>query len=446
MKNEGLMRKITAIAVPVLLLAALIAVSIWGTRQSARADALETQVQSIYRHTFFDLSDNINDMQVALKKLSIAARGAQYVQLLQDVRRLSGEAVANIGNLPASHVDTVDLNRFVIQTGDYANSLSVKILNGAIPTEEDRQQIAALYEASVQVAMELEKRLTEENFPTQTVTADGYYETANGDGDADQENISNYPTLIYDGPFSDSTEKAEPQGLPRETVDEQTALQRAVDYLGGAYLEKTGETLGNIETYDFSGTDAEGRSVEISIAKRGGAVLHMMTEVQGAEEGVADETDAERFEQAAREFLDAHGYDGMTSSYAQYYAGIALFNFAATQDGVILYPDLVKVAVERQSGRVVGVDARNYLFSHRKRELPEPAISEEDARNAVSDTLHVETVRLALIPKTAVTELLCYECTGSYGDASFVVYINAQTGVEEQLFEIINSEEGEFTV
>ena len=48
--------------------------------------------------------------------------------------------------------------------------------------------------------------------------------------------------------------------------------------------------------------------------------------------------------------------------------------------------------------------------------------------------------------KTPVTEVLCYECTGKYGDAAFVVYINAQSGTEEQLFEIINSDEGEFTV
>ena len=32
------------------------------------------------------------------------------------------------------------------------------------------------------------------------------------------------------------------------------------------------------------------------------------------------------------------------------------------------------------------------------------------------------------------------------GNAAFVVYINAQSGAEEQLFEIINSDEGEFTV
>ena len=79
MQNEALLRKVAAIAVPLILLAALIAVSMWGSEQAARAEGLTQQVQSIYRHTFFELSDNVTDLQVALKKLSVAASSAQYV-------------------------------------------------------------------------------------------------------------------------------------------------------------------------------------------------------------------------------------------------------------------------------------------------------------------------------------------------------------------------------
>ena len=220
MQNEALLRKVAAIAVPLILLAALIAVSMWGSEQAARAEGLTQQVQSIYRHTFFELSDNVTDLQVALKKLSVAASSAQYVQLLQDVRRLSGEATANLGNLPASHVDTMALNRFVIQAGDYANTLSVRILNGGMPGADDREQLDALYEASVRVAAALEDRLSEEAFPTETVTSETYFESAlaaEGETGGTQEaNLSHYPTLIYDGPFSDSTEKRNPWGSRRK--------------------------------------------------------------------------------------------------------------------------------------------------------------------------------------------------------------------------------------
>jgi len=468
--GQNLIRSIMAIVVPLILTAALVAMCLWGSQQAARADALETRIQAAYRHSFFELADNVNDLQIALKKLSVAGSRAQHVRLLQDVRRLSGEAIANLGNLPAAHTDTAALTRFVNQAGDYAETLSVRILDGGVPNADDREQIRALYEASVGIAARIEERLTTDDFPVEFIDVEGYFggtettaegqQPANGaetggagasaeDGaaeTADRENLANYPTLIYDGPFSDSTEKAEPRGLSEKTIDAAAALQCAVDYLGGAYLEPAGETGGSIETYDFAGHDVNGRAVEISVAKRGGAVLTMMADVQGAAEGVPEADVREVFEENAKAFLDARGYADTQSSYAQYYAGIAVFNFAAMQDGVLLYPDLVKVYVERQSGQVIGIDARNYLFSHTERTLDTPLLSEAEARDVLSDELKIETVRLALIPRTVNTELLCYECTGTYGDATFVVYVNALTGTEEQIFEIINSDEGEFTV
>ena len=69
----------------------------------------------------------------------------------------------------------------------------------------------------------------------------------------------------------------------------------------------------------------------------------------------------------------------MKATYAQYYSGAAVINFAATKDEIILYNDLVKVWVDVDTKEIIGADARNYLFSHCERELAEPAISPEEA-------------------------------------------------------------------
>ena len=60
--------------------------------------------------------------------------------------------------------------------------------------------------------------------------------------------------------------------------------------------------------------------------------------------------------------------------------------------------------------------------------------------------LTVEAVTLALIPKSNVREVLCYECKGTLNDTFFLIYINAQSGVEEEIFEVINTEEGDLIV
>ena len=74
----------------------------------------------------------------------------------------------------------------------------------------------------------------------------------------------------------------------------------------------------------------------------------------------------------AEDFLSTLGYEEMHPSYAQYYNGAVVFNYAATQNGVVLYADLVKVTVDRNTKTVIGLDAQNYLFSHRTRELSPP--------------------------------------------------------------------------
>ena len=184
----------------------------------------------------------------------------------------------------------------------------------------------------------------------------------------------------------------------------------------------------------------------MQVTRRGGAVLWMMAETYGGPDTPPNVSDTAAYKSVAKAWLDAHGYLGMEATYAQYYAGTAVLNFAATEDGVILYSDLIKVYVDRASCTVSGMDAVNYLFSHTARTLPEGIMTESEARYLVSDGLEIKSVRLALIPKTVLTEVLCYEYKGMCMGSSFIVYINAVSGAEEEIFEIIDSDEGQLVV
>lgn len=468
-------------AVPVLLCLALTGVCIWSANlqinAAEREAALRRELQAGYEQTLYQLSDNVNDMQVALKKLRVTGSTAQHVLLLSDVWRLSGAAVANMGNMPASHVDTAELNQFIVRVGDYCNSLNRRILNGGVLGPEEYETIDKLYEAGVQIGNELKTRLDNGAFPTETVTADGYFtsrlqaenpasgtdgaaeqgnassEQASDQGAANQENgteekesIGNYPTLIYDGPFSESNEAAEPRGLGDKTVDEEGARKAALAYLGGGSLTFSGQGEGTIPIYSFTGTDALGRAAEIAVSRTGGQVLWMMAQVPEGEGGVPDEGTVSAMKDAAKKYLSAHGYGDMEATYAQFYDGVGVLNFAAVQDNVILYADLIKVYVERATCTIAGVDANNYLMCHTQRKLPAPQLTVEEARASVNESLSIKSQRLALIPKTPSTEALCYEFKGTVGEAEFIVYINAVTGNEEDIFEILNSDEGQLVV
>ncbi len=444
MKDPRKFATAIAFAVPVLMAIALTAVCIWGSRTAAEAESLEREIQAVYRQNVYELADNVNDLQTTLKKLRVTASGSQHVLLLSDVWRLSGAAAANLAVIPRAHVDTAELNAFLVRVGDYARTLETRILSGGVLTGEDYETITSLYKASAGVGAELMERLSTDDFPVSSLDTEGYY-TSENDGQS-EESIADYPTLIYDGPFSESVEKAEARGLPAGEVDENTALERARSFLGGGELAPAGLTDGKIPAWSFSGTDAEGRAVELQITRQGGLVLWMMAQTEGGPDTPPNVSDTAAYKSVAKAWLDSRGYTGMEATYAQYYAGTAVLNFAATQDGVLLYSDLIKVYVSRENCAVIGVDATNYLFSHTQRELPAELISEDAARYCVSDGLDIQSVRLALIPKTALTEVLCYEFKGSCMGASFIVYINALSGAEEQIFEIIDSEEGQLVV
>jgi len=470
-------RSVITIAVPVLLALALGGVCIYAAErtayaaeQTAYAESLKQKVQSQERDAYYELHNNVNDMQAALLKLNVTASSARHVLLLSDIWRLSAAAVANMATVPVSHVDTSSLNTFLVQAGDYANTLIQRILAGSVLNGEDYEQLDALYEASVRVGNEIKDRLDRGEFPSSLdAPDDSYYMQASagqdatgggeqsgqsppaedgqsGEGSTNKENITDYPTLIYDGPFSESNQKAQPRGLPEGEVDENAAMQKALEWLGGGELSPTGYEDGTVPAFGFTGTDAEGRAVDVTVTKQGGAVLWMMGQTEGGSDGVPEEDVTKRLSEAAQAFLEQRGYDGMEPTYAQFYNGVAVFNFAATQDEVILYADLIKVYVEQSSGAIIGVDATNYLMSHTQREFATPAIDEEQASYAVCDGLEVQSTRLALIPKTPSTEVLCYEFKGDCRGQHFIVYINAQTGAEEEIYQVIDSDQGQLVV
>ena len=58
----------------------------------------------------------------------------------------------------------------------------------------------------------------------------------------------------------------------------------------------------------------------------------------------------------------------------------------------------------------------------------------------------MQSVRLALIPLSLTDERLCYEFKCTYGGDSFILYLSALTGEEEEVFQIIDSENGQLVL
>ena len=128
-----------------------------------------------------------------------------------------------------------------------------------------------------------------------------------------------------------------------------------------------------------------------------------------------------------------------------------MISFAAVQDGVTLYPDLVKAQVRMDTGEVVGLEANNYWMNHTERENLAPQVDEQQALRAVSGRLTVTGTRLCVIPvddglDSGKTEKLCWEFAGEWNGSRYFVYIDAETGEEEKVLKVVAGNGGTLTI
>jgi germination protein YpeB len=98
------------------------------------------------------------------------------------------------------------------------------------------------------------------------------------------------------------------------------------------------------------------------------------------------------------------------------------------------------------NGDVVGMESRGYIMSHTDRTLPTNLISEDIARGSINKHLAIDDVRLAIIPLDSKREVLCYEFRGSFNNQNYLIYINAETGAEEKILLLMETDEGVLTM
>lgn len=411
-----------------------------------RGGSYRTRLVSLYDKSFDELIDNLNDTSNSLAKIRVSSSPSNQAILLGDVWRSTDNAQSLLAQLPVQGGIGSNILNFVTQMGDYCFMLAKKVSANQPLTEQDYEQLAALEEQCRQVTDALRQEKQEgiawdiDNPDLYNAELDGSVKLMGADI---SESLENYPKLIYDGPFSETAAKQEPkQDLGAEVTLEQ-AMETAKKFFD-ADFEHTEDREGELACYGFEGTLKDGQKIAVYITKKGGKMYSAMpVSTRDEENKTPDNERVAELEELAAKYLEERGFHEMTGTYSQFYNGLAILNMAPVQEGIILYPDLVKVWMDIQSGEVVGIEAHNYLVFHTQRDLPVPAISMAEAQKKVT-RITVENSRLVLIPTDDLKEKLCYEFTGVNGKHTFVIDIDAMTGEEVEIMQIINADEGTF--
>lgn len=341
------------------------------------------------------------------------------------------------------------------QVSDYSYSLSRKNIEDEELSDEDFENLKLLHQYSVQLEGTLNqlseelyagklnwKDLTKNNSLEYAQAVDNVSVFSNIDS-----NLKQYEGLIYDGAYSDHVNKAEKVGLVGEDISEQDAYQKVKDFFGEGKIEgiELNQFLQNadIPCYSFSvKLRNQENKANLEISQKGGWIMEMQNNREVGEEKLSQEEANE----IGKSFLNDKGFEGMKETYFTKLGNVVTVNYAYEYNGIVVYPDLIKVKIALDNGEILGMETEGYLNSHTSREFNEVKLTLEEARENLNQDLEIMEEGMAVIPTEWKTEILCYEFKGKVEDREFLVYINCETGQEEDILVILDTPGGTLTV
>ena len=246
----------------IVLITAIVALSLYTYKK--QRDYRQASENS-YNLAFYELVDYVNSVEVYLAKALVSNTPEHGAETLTYVWREANLAQSYLARLPISSSELENTARFLNQVSDYSYSLSRKNINNESLTQEDLNNLNELHQYSVelrntlnQLALDLNDgriswgELTKKGSPVfaqevSNISKDSFSNL--------EENFHEYAGLIYDGAFSEHMTNPERKGLVGEDIDEETAKQKAIEFLGKENVKEiksSGLTENaNIQSYDF---------------------------------------------------------------------------------------------------------------------------------------------------------------------------------------------------
>jgi len=435
------------------------AVAIWGVYQYKQAADLRQELDNQYNRAFYDMVGYVNNVEVLLMKSMITTTPEKTASVMQEAWRQANLAQTNLGQLPVTQPVLANTSKFLTQVGDLVYSLVNQNLSGKPLSDEQYKTLEQLHGFSVSLGdslNNLQNELASGRLKWKELANKGtslFKKTSSNLAMQQFENIDKtfqeYPTLIYDGPFSDHLVTAEPRGLTGNMMNEEEAKQKVIDFFGKDKVESVEFTGKNdtepMKTYSYNvkfKNAPDDQTATIGVTQKGGHVLWMLYSRPTSEKKLS----IDQAKEAGRKFLESRGFKGMVDTYYLAEDNTATINYAYEQDNVTIYPDLIKIKIALDNGEILGFESKGYLSAHTERDIPTPKITEEEAKSKINHRMEILSSGLAIIPTNYKTEIFVYEFKGKLNDKDFIVYINAENGKEEDVLMIINTPNGILTM
>ncbi|NLW17195.1 MAG: germination protein YpeB [Firmicutes bacterium] len=416
----------------------------WGVTQFRLHRQFAVRLENNYQRAFHELVWHVQTIENELAKLSVASTAEQEMEKLATVWRQLYAAQEKVGQLPLGLVSLENAEKYLATVGDQVFAL---VRRGTGLSANERTQIDNMQQGAAQLAKELaELQQTVLTHNLRWTDVESALIKARTEDEVRDNSVINsfslvnkqvqeYPEVQFDQRIGilPPTPRLEGNKVSREEAAA-TALWFIDPGKESEYRIVSSElTGGPIPTYNFliTGAQDETRRLNVAVTETRGRVLWMLDSRQPA---TAGNLPAEALQEQAANFLRRRGYNNMRLVGQHEYQGSMHFAYVFEQDGVLIYPDLLRVRVAADDGRVIGFEGNGYTVWHKERELPSPKISMQEALEGLAQGLElIGPAQLAVIFNAQSEETLVYEFPVERSNDRFLVYVDAQTGKEVQI-------------
>ena len=410
-----------------------------------------------YNKSMYEAVGYVKNVEAELEKITLINTRKLTTTTLASIWSKSSLAKDSLSALPIEQNAMSATSKFLTQLGDYAYYLMKNTVSDKKLTDEEYTNLESLYSSIKNLSTTMSQIY--ENLNSGRIKWDELKKLGNeklkevdvssivANIESIEKTSQEYQGLIYDGAFSDHIMELSPKYIENEQeCNEEDAISYINNIFGEENIESInskGSVIGRVELYAFDVTLKENNLItNVYITKKGCKLYLMVSDRKVEKENIVPNQAIK----LARDFLKNLGFDNLKDTYYQKTENMLTINFAAMQDDIVLYPDLIKVKVALDNGQICSVESQGYIFNHKERENIDTLNSIEKAQEILNDNIEVLSKSLAIIPTDSKDEVLVYEFKGVIKEREYLVYVNANTLEEERVLVILETPGGTLTM
>ncbi|EHS56596.1 germination protein YpeB [Paenibacillus sp. Aloe-11] len=452
-------KRLSSVLFPIVALL-MIGAFVWGYREnqmrkevSLQAKSMSIKTENQYQRAFHDLSFHMDQLHSQLGN-AVAVHNtshAMHRKCLMNVWRITSEAQSEVNQLPLNVMPFNHAKDLLSHLSTFSYQTAVRDLDHEPLTKKELSNLKTLYNNSREISKSMHevraKALSKNLRWTDVEQAPGAQTGPKDNTIIDgfktvDKKVEGYKELDWGPSVATIYAKRSVKKLNLPVVSAEQIKRNAAEFTGKPESQiRVQENGKGTEWASYTATLLNNKQKPVAtmdFTKKGGKLIsyHDMREV-----GPKKVTRNEAIRHAS-DFLAHKGYKGMKPVAYDERTNLAAITYASVQGDVIIYPEKITVRSGLDNGTVTGLQASDYVHEHNPlRRIPKAKLDLKAARAKLNPEFHETYHRKALIENELSKEVLCYEFGGKINGSVYRIYINADTGMEETIEQVKDSDE-----